>query len=770
MSSEIKAPYNFVPLSNWIFSPSWAPQVSQDIPFEDGLTGSLDIALTTDQPLMIAGEIEPANDTAKKPQLVNYLCDPETQTPIIPGSSLKGMIRNVIQIGSFGKMNLVNDTRFGVRDLAAKGPGKHIRKDNLNFYLNQMGRAKAGFLKFDGGKWVIVPCGWARIKQRAYTQWAGVSEKSWFNKDNMSPAKRYKLLDGGSNIQSQAGNYPKQLNVTVEEDPDSYPLDGKKGLRAKIDKQGKQAFLVVTGQPSTKGAWNFAKLEENKAKNNDFVFFDLEDAALPVHERVIQDFLFIHSNKNPQNKEPIWDFWKNRISTGMGVPVFWKSDADGSVKSIGLSSMYRLAYDYSVADVIGHSSSGHNNDSIHDLADLMFGKIDDLDSLRGRVNFTPARALKWHEGEAITTVLSSPKATYYPNYLVQSQSRNEYSTMFDSDSQLRGWKRYPVRSQLTPIPVNSDMSYKVRSTLKPVDKGAEFSFRVHFHNLKAVELGALLWAISWGENQRARHSLGMGKSLGLGSCQLKVDKLDYVTNVTGQEYSQSDLIALYCSMLDKAIESSSSNQNYPVFNETAQYQALLAMALPDEVPVGHMVMEERNNEFANAKKIKNNALPHVLASSIKLNWLDTPKVTNELGDQAAAVIALGGVSSQEALQRQEKAMAEAKELEQMSAGIKFMQEKVSWVLGQKANSAQPGDANFGELLGYLTEPPEEINNEQDLRYLAHVCYLLCKEKAGGKWSSKKHEKTVGRTRKQKANELMAGEVISEEGIKEYYKL
>lgn len=778
MSSEIKAPYNFVPLSNWIFSPSWAEQVSQDIPFEDGVSGSMEVSLTTHQPLMIAGEVTPANDAEKTPQIVNYLRDPIEKKPIIPGSSLKGMIRHVLQIGSFGKMNLINDTRFGVRDLAAKGPGSHIRDPNVNFYLHQMGRANSGFLRFQNNEWVIVPCRWARIKQRAYTQWAGVSEKSWFDKNNMSPMKRYQLLDKGNNIKSQAGTYPKKLHVNIAEDPDSYPIKGKKGLRANIDKNGELAYLVVSGQPSTNGAWNFDKLEEKKgsgkAKNNDFVFFDLQEESLPVNDRVIQDFLFIHSNKNPQNKEPIWDFWKNRVSQGMGVPVFWKNDDDGAVKSIGLSSMYRLAYDYSVADVVGHSSSGHKNNDISDLADTLFGRIDDdagnARSLRGRVNFTAARAQNYQAAKALTTVLSSPKATYYPNYLVQSSSRHEYSTMFEDDSIIRGWKRYPIRSKITPIPINPDMSYKVKSTLKPVAPNAEFSFHIHFHNLKLFELGALLWAISWGNNSDARHSLGMGKSLGYGSCQLKVKKLDCLANSGEQVSSEAELIALYQNTLDVAIKQSNGNKNSPTLVETAQYQALLAMALPDEVPVGHMVMEDKNNEFSKAKKVKNNALRDVLSSNIKVNWLDTPKITNESGEQVAAAIAMGGAASEENLQRQEKAMAQEKELAEMPAGIKFMQEKVSWVLGQKANSAQPGDANFGEILGYLTEPPEVINNDQDMKYLAHVCYLLCKDKAGGKWSSKKHEKTIGRARKQKANELMAGEIIPEEAIKEYYKL
>jgi hypothetical protein len=141
-----------------------------------------------------------------------------------------------------------------------------------------------------------------------------------------------------------------------------------------------------------------------------------------------------------------------------------------------------------------------------------------------------------------------------------------------------------------------------------------------------------------------------------------------------------------------------------------------------------------------------------------------------VGEKVNIAASLKDGSTIEMVRKMEEKMVQEKEFEEMPESIRFMQEKVSWVLGQKANSAQPGDAYFSEILGYLTEPPEVLNNPQDMKYLAHVCYLLCKEKAGGKWSSKKYEKTHGRSRKQKANELMAGDMISEEDIRGYYKL
>lgn len=46
----IKAPYNFVPLENKAFYPSWTNHISQDIPFEDGVSGSIEYTIEAKTP------------------------------------------------------------------------------------------------------------------------------------------------------------------------------------------------------------------------------------------------------------------------------------------------------------------------------------------------------------------------------------------------------------------------------------------------------------------------------------------------------------------------------------------------------------------------------------------------------------------------------------------------------------------------------------------------------------------------------------------------
>ncbi len=67
------------------------------------------------------------------------------------------------------------------------------------------------------------------------------------------------------------------------------------------------------------------------------------------------------------------------------------------------------------------------------------------------------------------------------------------------------------------------MNYDVATAFRPVKAGARFSGSVRFHNLKREELGALIWTLSWGGDSCLRHSLGMGKSLGMGGCSIDID-------------------------------------------------------------------------------------------------------------------------------------------------------------------------------------------------------------------------------------------------------
>lgn len=93
----LTSPYNFVPLNSKVYIPDWYNLVSQDIPFEDGEDGYIELTWHNDSPLFIRNEGKDNSEPM-------YVDDNGTRRYFIPGSSIKGMLRNVLSILAFGKM------------------------------------------------------------------------------------------------------------------------------------------------------------------------------------------------------------------------------------------------------------------------------------------------------------------------------------------------------------------------------------------------------------------------------------------------------------------------------------------------------------------------------------------------------------------------------------------------------------------------------------------------------------------------------------------
>src|SRR5690606_29403495 len=109
----ITAPYNFVPLSDKVVNPFWAKHVSHDIPFEGAQSGVLKVKLKAESPIFVRNGVPKSQQESPAGKQFNNINDEY----FIPGSSLKGMIRSVMEIMSFGRMgNKVNSHRYSVRD------------------------------------------------------------------------------------------------------------------------------------------------------------------------------------------------------------------------------------------------------------------------------------------------------------------------------------------------------------------------------------------------------------------------------------------------------------------------------------------------------------------------------------------------------------------------------------------------------------------------------------------------------------------------------
>lgn len=607
----ISAPYNFVPLAGWVHIPDWSQQASHDWPFEDGLSGEIRYRLVADSPLLVGGHQRQASD--RSPGEVRPFQLPEGRYAI-PGSSLKGMLRAVVEIAGFGRMRMVDDRHLSVRDLTSGAReiyGKmmtHLKGSNT-----YEATSKAGWLRFDPARkaWIMRPCSYARVE---HDDLAGYSGDAWWRRVPRTSAKdKYTKWD------------PRPLDLAF--DPGA-PMahthsGGKKLFYGKASNLGRgkaTGTLVFTGQPSKRDPG------KNGRKHLEFIFYAPTSTILEVAEDVWRDFVGIHAESEE------WRFWKSKAK----IPVFYMTDGRGDVASIGLALMYRLAYTRSIHEAIANSSADHcaspGATNGYDLADLLFGAVDgeqpQSDALRGRVSCETALAERTdlQPEQQEDTILNGPKPSYYPNYILQittpdtdklKDQKGGYRTFMDCHVRLRGFKRYPARPEsmthVQPLTAEQTGNNRVKVRLHALPKGTAFNGRIVFHNLRPAELGALLWAMTWGGKPTLRHGLGMGKPFGFGQVSLEVNSAasllihnDGRSSDRGLEEARVDeFVNAFRTHMERAAEGRGG------WEGSAQIKNLLAMAdrnaakqlqrLRPDMKLCHMRLDG-NNEFVNAKR------------------------------------------------------------------------------------------------------------------------------------------------------------------------
>lgn len=509
----IKAPYNFVPLENKAFYPSWANHISQDIPFEDGVSGSIEYTIEAKTPIFVRNgytDREHPDSTFSKTHDGKFF---------IPSTSIKGEIRNVLEILSFGKMTQVQDARFGIRDLnSQKNPVAYVEG---NFYLDKMKHVQCGWLykrlSQDGNEeYIINDCGVpGRIKPEEIDNHYGTA-LAMFGQ-NLTLNRQCTNKNDEEELRSAYYKYKNILKISLDNQDInncfcgtfSTVQDNYDRLIASFGANGKKGCIVVTGQPSKRDPI------KKKGKYYEFVFFESENEE-PIDTNVINDFLTIHKNNYDYEK-----IWKRYLNEGRRVPVFFsrKNGNNGPIDSIGLAYMFRIPTANFIKGAIPIELQSNRR---KDLAECIFGTAkESLGQLKGRVNISHALTCGTPKecDDIVTTVLGSPKPSYGPLYASSG-------TWNDANAQIKGRKRYPVRTTILPPNKGTDSQ-----TCKfiPLDQGTSFKGRITFHNLKECELGALIAALTFNGHPECCHSIGEAKPLGYGKVKISIDKLSVIS-------------------------------------------------------------------------------------------------------------------------------------------------------------------------------------------------------------------------------------------------
>ena len=514
---SIYAPYNFVPLSAWIFKPDWAEQVSHDLPFSDGICGSLELEIQAHTPILVGGGKQATAQGPGEvhcPGEVHFFQLPD-QTYAIPGTSLKGMIRHVLEMATFGKMRLVDDQWLSVRDLTKGGKfyTEHLSENLGPKTFRPL--ARAGWLKLGSTnkgelEWRLIPCEYARVEQEHLINWGETQNihRPERIKRKQSAVDKYKIW------QTRHLKFDLEAKKSWPHQKGQISLEYNKA-RQRLGIGQYEGDFVFTGQPTE----NTGK--SGRSKHMEFIFY--KDSATPkkVDEKVIRAFQHIHADSEE------WQYWSKKVRKGEKVPVFYLENGN-KIDSLGLAMMYRLPYKNSIGATISHTNPEHLSDDFFDLPELIFGTVNDDNtqfSLKSRVSFSMAPLQNQIRPVLVgPTILGSPKASYYPNYVQQNKNGQPYMTYMDDTAEIQGWKCYPVNPRWqVPAPARDQQNNNnIQVKLCPLKEGARFKCFLDVHNLRPAELGALVWALTWGGDAKLRHGLGMGKPFGLGQISIKI--------------------------------------------------------------------------------------------------------------------------------------------------------------------------------------------------------------------------------------------------------
>ncbi len=534
------APYNFVPLPEKIIP---AASSAQELPDHDEydrerLSGYFAVTLTTRSPFYIRGPL-PLKDFLRQEQDTQVKNKPEffhtgdERMPVIPGSSLRGRLRALLEIVSYSKIQWVSEKQLFFRTVDDTAVGK--------YYRGRMGgHVETGFLVRQGDTYFIRVCSMARVMKHPtiggspYDGAAPNRIPRWQGEPRQCAPVWVRVKFRG---QAKKGS-PVRPNMVEE-------LSYKKrdGLR--------EGRLVITGDVSN--------------KKKEFVFLLPESNAekIEVPDEIIKRF---------HDDDQLTQWQKNAFPTNQpasgyrerdgllgtkpnapGDPIFFLRE-NGKLTFIGRAQMFRLPYTRSPFDLVPEAL---RNAGQIDYAEALFGFVRKLDELgpeppkqgekgrayASRVIVTDAvlqsdPAHIWLTEQAMTPrILASPKPTAFQHYLTQQQpDEKEKLDHYDShNTTIRGHKLYwhqglgidqgltleDIREAIRePAQVPPDDTQHTR--FKPLRPGITFAFRVSFENLSAEELGALCWTLHpRGEpGRRYCHHLGMGKPLGMGAVEL----------------------------------------------------------------------------------------------------------------------------------------------------------------------------------------------------------------------------------------------------------
>jgi CRISPR-associated protein (TIGR03986 family) len=415
--------------------------------------------------------------------------------PVIPGSSLRGMLRNLVEIVGYGKVRWVTEKRpfFRTVDTSAVGDAyrqrmvEDIGAVSVSPNPNATGyraKVKAGWIrKRSNGPWYIEECGLARLEVNDLKSGLGLtytsdlysergrpvsSPTNLVGNPNFTPNWRYQHMDIWVDVAPQTDHfYPQKFHQERPIHPNLYLRYARATNPSATNNTGAKikGMLVLSG-PMQNKHMEFVFIRKLSPQTYEVPNGPAED---DINRRLIDLF---HDNDQITRWQRL-AFLKDKPSANAreadghlqmaGEPVFFllEKDRNGNdqLTFFGRAQMFRLPYQNRPVDLVPEQLRRPED---VDYADAMFGfvrtraELEDMKrrglpeprqgakgrSYAGRVFITNARMTEaphndtWLSPDPFPPqILATPKPTAFQHYLVQPQGSTNSRQLRHFDSQ-----------------------------------------------------------------------------------------------------------------------------------------------------------------------------------------------------------------------------------------------------------------------------------------------------------------------------------------------
>ncbi len=530
-------PYNFVSLGD--------ENKAERHSIEKGnFSGKIKCSLKNLTPLFIGGNEDKERTLVEEVEECHKTKDGEEYYKvtkyIIPASTIKGELRNIIEVLTRSCIKNVEDERLT------------YRADAFNLKEKRFGIIKT--LPNGKNDGIIEGADVIRIERKLA----------------IIKAKTLKKIAGKNNVKDSEGFYEIYVNKNevdnYKADSESYKYDKKIDkekyygiLTDKIVGCMEKSILWIGTEFPRKGKPSYAKILVPNKEIYKFSAEEYDDLKTLIEER--------NNSKKPLYVDKIKE--DNGVVFKKDDTIIFKADEDNEVINLAFSEIPRLRYKCSPLDLIPPKFRPCTNKEKLCFACRLFGTIGDNSknkennddsksesfAISSRVFITDAVSLdaRNESKEKLLDRLKSlgePHPTLLRFYLkygdyneegYKIRGRKFYWHHTNKINAGKNWEKY--RNSIETK--NHDNTNSKIYLLQPLQ---EFEFEINFKDLKREELGILLYSLEI-EEGKSLHKLGKAKAYGFGSCEIKIDKclietenkyVSFDKNDSFKEYSKEE--------------------------------------------------------------------------------------------------------------------------------------------------------------------------------------------------------------------------------------